>query len=109
MTTISTETFVDFLGNVLTVPAAENAAVPLCFTEQGHGRRKAGPYATVPDWSALEIDQKVSLWRRKSFVASGTVDEVMPDGSGVWLFIPKDFRRTLVHASDGLTVSLAES
>jgi hypothetical protein len=108
VTTTSTETFVDFLGNVLTVPAVEKCIVQMLSTERGHGRRKAVLDANVADWRALEIDQKISLWRGKSFVAWGIVDGVMRDGSAVWIFIPKEFRRTLVHTSDGITISLAD-
>jgi hypothetical protein len=109
VTTTPSETFVDFLGNVLTIPAGENATMQMLSTEQAHGRRKTVPDAKVEDWSRLKTSQQISLWRRKSFVAWGIVDEVMPDASAVWLFIPKEFRRTLVHSSDGLTISLAES
>lgn len=108
MTTTSTETFVDFLGNVLIVPAAENDPVEIAPAGQGHGRRKAVLDAKVADWRSLKIDQKISLWRGKSFVAWGIVDGVMRDGSAVWIFIPKEFRRTLIHTSDGFTVSLAD-
>jgi len=105
MTTTSAETFVDFLGNVLIVPGGESVAA-WRFAEPPRGRRKAVPDANVEDWRALETDLRVSLWRRKSFVAWGTVEKVMPDGSALWLFIPKEFRRTLIHVSDGLTISL---
>ncbi|MCW2131226.1 hypothetical protein [Arthrobacter sp. VKM Ac-2550] len=109
MTTTSTQTYIDFMGNVLRVPAAEIANVQILSTEPPHGRRKAVPDAKVEDWCTLEIDQKVSLWRQKSFVAWGIVDEVRPDGSAAWLFIPNELKRTLVHTSDAFTISLADS
>lgn len=106
MTSTSAVTFIDFFGNVLTVPSG--SPTQACSSEQERGRHKAWPDAGVHDWAALEKNQKVSLWRRKSFVACGSVEEVMWDGSAVWLFIPKEFRRMLVHGTDGLTLSLTE-
>jgi hypothetical protein len=107
METISTATFIDILGNVMVVPETDAASVQL--SEPERGRRKAAPNAKVEDWGSLVAGQRVALWRRRSFVACGSVDEVMPDGSAVWIFIPKEFRRTLVHVSDGITISLAEA
>lgn len=106
METASASTFVDILGNVMVVPAGVTQTAQ---DEPPHGRRKAAPDAKVEDWGSLFIGQKVSLWRRKTFIAWGNVDEVMPDGTAVWLFIPKEFRRMLVHVTDGLTLSLVQA
>jgi hypothetical protein len=106
METISAGTFIDILGHVMAAPVGDTPAAHL--TEPERGRRKAAPNPKVEDWGSLVAGQKVSLWRRRSFLVWGSVDEVMPDGSAVWIFIPKELRRTLVHISDGLTISLAD-
>jgi hypothetical protein len=100
-------TYTDMFGNVMSVQEAPVDSIT-AVAECGHGRRRAEKGAKVDSWDALPVGCKVSLWKRKKFIATGTVDETMPDGSAVWLYLPKEFRRTLIHVSDGIFLTHAD-
>lgn len=101
---MKTITMIDILGHVMTVRESlpENSR-----HEQVSDGREACSDIVIHDWSSVFKGQAVVVRTRRALVASGVVDEWMPNGSAVWIFIPKESRRVLIHREDGVILSQA--
>lgn len=56
----------------------------------------------IENWADLEARNAVRLYLEGEFVAAGSVDGVMPDGSALWLVQDTFFGRALFLKSDGI-------
>lgn len=55
---------------------------------------------TLLNWPPPAKGEEVWLYRARTLIASGWIDDVMPDGSGVWVNQHDARGRTMVLAED---------
>ncbi|MDR6688643.1 hypothetical protein J2Y41_004238 [Arthrobacter sp. 1088] len=69
-------------------------------TGRGHSGREA---RNNKKWKTV-IGEKVEVWLEGEMYRHGLVDDVMPDGSGLWLASEGPFHREYVDVASGFEV-----
>ena len=69
-----------------------------------HGRPTAISRGRQPvrDWSRIPRSTQIALVHGYQPVAAGWIDDVMPDGSGIWMFCSDDGQRRFFLREEGL-------
>lgn len=57
----------------------------------------------APDWARIPKRSQIALFRNRQQIASGWIDDVMPDGSGLWLIREDNGERKYFIQEEGLS------
>jgi hypothetical protein len=88
--------------NYRNVPGASPLHQPVCFINTGTDR-KAMHLHLQPDWQRA-LGQYVEVRRRGEIVRTGTVEDVMPDNSILWISAAGPFPREMLERAEGYEV-----